>query len=224
MPRRPRSYVPDIPVHVVQRGVNRQACFFADEDRYTYLQALERMCARYGVALHAYVLMTNHVHLLMTPDHESGISRVMQGLGRVYVQRVNSRVDRTGTLWEGRHRDSLVDSDRYLLACQRYIEENPVRAGMVATAGEYEWSSHRANCSGEPTSPLTPHATYLGLGATRSVRAASYAALFDVDDEADRCVLRLGIRRGYPIGERTFLRDLERRGVKIAPEDVETAA
>ena len=219
MPRRPRSYHPGIPVHVVQRGVNRQQCFFSDDDRELYVRTLARMCDRYRVALHAYALMTNHVHLLLTPDHEEGVSRVMQGLGRVYVQTVNQRVGRTGTLWEGRHRDSLIDSDRYLLACHRYIEMNPVRAGMVDAPMEYPWSSHLTNRTGAPTAPLTPHVTYLGLGTSRTSRADAYARLFETETDAAEEGLREGMRRGYPVGSGPFLRELERLGIPIAPED-----
>lgn len=143
MPRKPRMYLPGVPAHVVQRGNNREACFFQDEDYQFYLAVLGDALKRYRVQLHAYVLMTNHVHLLMTPTDESGISRVMQHLGRLYVLYVNRTYRRSGTLWEGRHKSSLINATEYLLTCYRYIELNPVRAGMVAVPEEYRWSSCR---------------------------------------------------------------------------------
>ena len=124
-------YLAGVPAHVIQRGNNRDACFFHEDDYRFYRQCLAEACRRYGVDLHAYVLMTNHTHLLMTPACPEGISRVMQSLGRRFVQYMNKTYRRTGTLWESRHKASLVDAERYLLACYRYIELNPVRAGMV---------------------------------------------------------------------------------------------
>ena len=134
-----------VPAHVIQRGNNRSPCFFQDEDCRFYRQYLIQACRRCRVALHAYVLMTNHVHLLMTPERSDGISRVMQPLGRRYVQYVNGRKRRSGTLWESRHRASIVEAESYLLACHHCIELNPVRAAMVSHPGEYPWSSYRFN-------------------------------------------------------------------------------
>jgi len=131
MPRKPRVYLSGVPCHVIQRGNDRQPCFYSEEDYVFYLECLYDACKRYKVNLHAYVLMTNHVHLLVTPRVADGISRVMQSIGRRYVQYVNVTYKRSGTLWEGRHKSSLVDADNYLLSCYRYIEMNPVRAGMV---------------------------------------------------------------------------------------------
>jgi len=121
----------DVPCHIIQRGNNRPVCFFSEQDYLFYLECLYDACRRYKVNLHAYVLMTNHVHLLMAPRTAEGISRVMQSIGRKYVQYINVGYKRSGTLWEGRHKSSLVDTDNYLLRCYRYIEMNPVRAGMV---------------------------------------------------------------------------------------------
>ena len=150
MPRKSRMYLPTIPCHVVSRGNNRDACFYADEDYLFYLECLGDACDKYAVALHAYVLMTNHVHLLLTPRDELGISRVMQSVGRRYVQYINYTYRRSGTLWEGRHKASLIDADRYLLACYRYIELNPVRANMVVDPADYRWSSYRVNAGLQP--------------------------------------------------------------------------
>jgi len=145
MPRKPRMYLAGVPCHVVQRGNNRDACFFTDDDYQLYRETLRDACRSYRVDVHAYVLMTNHVHLLMTPQTIEGISRVMQSLGRRYVQYVNRSYQRVGTLWESRHKASLVDAKNYLLACYRYIELNPVAAGMVEHPGDYRWSSFTCN-------------------------------------------------------------------------------
>jgi putative transposase len=153
MPRKTRMYLPGVPVHIVQRGNNRNACFFCEDDYRYYKQVLEEGMQRYGVALHAYCLMTNHVHLLMTPQWEDSISRVIQHLGRQYVQHVNKTYGRSGTLWEGRHKSSLVDAEHYLLSCYRYVELNPVTATMVKKPEEYPWSSYHFNALGRAGPP-----------------------------------------------------------------------
>ena len=160
MPRKPRMYLPEIPCHVIQRGNNREACFFAEQDYQFFLEYLAAACRRYRIAIHAYVLMTNHVHLLMTPTTREGISRAMQSIGRRYVQYINREYRRCGTLWESRHKASLVDAERYLLTCYRYIELNPVRAGMVEHPGDYRWSSYRHNAYGEKNALITQHPLY----------------------------------------------------------------
>lgn len=143
--RRPRLTTANIPLHIIQRGNNRQACFFADEDYRCYLEWLEEYSHTSGCAIHAYVLMTNHVHLLLTPSEATSTCMLMKRLGQRYVQYVNRVYKRSGTLWEGRYRSCLAQDDLYLLACQRYIELNPVRATMVDTPDEYRWSSYRTN-------------------------------------------------------------------------------
>ena len=145
MARQPRIDLKGVPQHLIQRGNNRLACFFDDNDRYRYLEWLAVAAAKYGGAVHAYVLMTNHVHLLATGHEKGALGRMMQSLGRRYVRYVNSRYRRSGTLWEGRYKSSLVDSDQYLLTCYRYIELNPVRAFLVTTPGDYRWSSFNCN-------------------------------------------------------------------------------
>jgi len=179
MARPPRHDIADIPQHVVQRGNNRLPCFLDDDDRQRYLQFLRRSLPRFGCRLHAYVLMSNHTHLLLTPDEPGAISRLMHAFGRNYATYFNDRHGRTGTLWEGRYKACLVDSDRYFLACSRYIELNPVRAWMVAHPIDYPWSSHGANADGCADTLLTPHSEYLALGPDASTRAANYRALFD---------------------------------------------
>lgn len=138
MPRKPRFQLPGYPQHIVQRGNNSQACFLAEQDYHYSLDALGDACAKYACQLHAYVLMTNHVHLLLTPGKEWGISQLMQSVGRKYVRYINKEYRRTGTLWEGRYKASLIQSDRYLLTCYRYIELNPVQASMVNHPAQYK--------------------------------------------------------------------------------------
>ncbi len=178
MPRRPRVTLPHLPLHVIQRGNNHQACFVADEDYGFYLDWLKEYAGKTGCAIHAYVLMTNHVHLLLSSASGDGVSALMKALGQRYVQYVNRTYRRSGTLWEGRFRSCLTQEESYLLACQRYIELNPVRAGMVPHPAEYRWSSYRANAQGEASSLLTPHPLYLALGADAKARQQAYRELF----------------------------------------------
>ena len=170
-------YRTSLPYHIIQRGNNREACFNEPENYQFYLELWKELSIRYGVAVHAYCLMTNHVHFLVTPDDETAVSRTMKVVGSRYAQYVNKKYRRTGTLWEGRHRGSLVQAERYLLICMRYIECNPVRAQMVARPEEYRWSSYGANAWGDSTW-LRPNAQYRGLGVTTSERAHAYRALF----------------------------------------------
>jgi putative transposase len=168
-----------MPIHLVQRGVVRQACFFDGADRRACLDDLAKIAADVGCAIHACVLMTNHVHLLLTPTSAEGPARLMNRLGRRHVRRINDLHRRTGTLWEGRFRSCVTDSDAYVLACHRYIELNPVRAGIVPDPRDYPWSSHRGNLGGAPAGILTPQASYLALGPDRESRGVAYAALFE---------------------------------------------
>ncbi len=177
MPRGPRFTLPNVPTHVVQRGNNRQACFISDTDFGLYLEWLEHYSQQYECAIHAYVLMTNHVHLLVTPDSAVSLSLLMKHLGQRYTQYVNRRYDRTGTLWEGRFRSSPILNDDYLLNCYRYIELNPVRAGMVSQPESYPHSSYRCNALGSPNAVVTPHPLYSALGRTRESRFSTYRAL-----------------------------------------------
>jgi len=177
MARPPRLELPGVPLHVVQRGNNRAACFFNDTDRRFYLKCLRNAAASRECAVHAYVLMSNHVHLLVTPSEKGAVGTMMQDIGRRYVRIINAIHGRTGSLWEGRFKSSLIDSERYLLICHRYIEANPLRAGMVAHAGEYPWSSH-SHFAGARVDPLiTEHPLYLALGSTDSARRTAFGAL-----------------------------------------------
>ena len=178
MPRKPRFNLVGLPQHVIQRGNNREPCFFSDQDYRRYLEALEEVAGKYDCRIHSYVLMTNHVHMLITPMVDHGISQMMQALGRRYVSYVNKTYRRTGTLWEGRYKSCLIDSDRYLLTCMRYIELNPVRANMVSHPGEYLWSSYRINAQGEESSLIEQHPLYLELGSTLEARNVAYRELF----------------------------------------------
>jgi putative transposase len=156
MPRQLRRFLPGIPVHLIQRENDRKFCFFTDRDYIIYLDKLRERSEICSVAIHSYVLMTNHVHLLCTPQGSESISMMMQGLGRYYVRYINSTYQRTGTLWEGRFKASMVSSERYLLTVSRYIEVNPIRAGLVKHPGEYPWSSYRHNVLGKEIKLITP--------------------------------------------------------------------
>jgi len=179
MARLPRLFVEGYPLHIIQRGNNRQACFHRPADYAFYLQKLQEASTKFEVDIHAFVLMTNHAHLLATPRCKSGASKMMQSLGRQYVRYFNITHQRTGTLWEGRFKSSLVDSSRYFLTVSTYIELNPVRAGMVSNIGDYPWSSYRANGMGANISLLSPHSEYLALGKTKERRIFNYRRLIN---------------------------------------------
>ena len=178
VPRRPRLIIPNVPVHITQRGVDRCVTFISDDDFALYLWVLRDATVRARCAVHAYALMTNHVHLLLTPADSDAPARLMRALGQRYVRYFNDRYRRTGTLWEGRFRSTIVDTDRYFLACSRYIERNPVRAGIVADPGAYYWSSYRRNACGEDDGIITPHLLYTTLGGDDDARRAAYRGLF----------------------------------------------
>ena len=210
MPRKPRMYLAGVPCHVVQRGNNRDACFFADDDYRFYREALGDACRRYRVDVHAYVLMTNHVHLLMTPQTSEGVSRVMQSLGRRYVQYVNRTYRRCGTLWESRHKASLVDAEEYLLVCYRYIELNPVAAGMVSHPGDYRWSSFACNAWGERDDLLSPHPLYLALAECPSSRQSCYRDLFASHLSVELVhEIRTALDFSMPLGNDRFRQQIE---------------
>lgn len=178
MPRRPRIIVPNIPLHVIQRGNNRQSCFFAEEDYQFYLEWLQEYASSSGCLVHAYVLMTNHVHLLLTPKESGSAGGLMKRLGQRYVQYINRTYQRSGTLWEGRFRSCIAQEDAYLLLCHRYIELNPVRAGIVKHPGEYRWSSYSINGQGTASDLVSQHPLYLSLGQTDEERQVAYRELF----------------------------------------------
>ena len=210
MPRRSRIHLDGIPLHIVQRGHNREPCFFAEEDYSSYLHWLGEALRESGCALHAYVLMTNHVHLLLTPKKAEAVPNLIISLGRRYVQYINRSYRRTGTLWDGRYKSSLVHAEGYLITCQRYIELNPVRAAMVDDPAHYRWTSYRANALGQPDARLTAHPLYRALGRDDKERQAAYRALFRsqlngaaIDD------IRLALNQGQPVGNARFYTKIE---------------
>ncbi len=211
MPRKPRFYLPDIPCHVIQRGNNRDPIFFQESDYRAYLTWLKEGLEKFGCVLHAYVLMTNHVHLLMTPEWNNSISLVMQHVGRHYVPYINNQYGRSGTLWEGRYKASIVDSEAYLLTCMRYIELNPVRAQMVDAPGGYRWSSYHTNAYLKRNALLTHHREYLALGASDAERAKVYRELFrSYIDEDDLHCIRTCCQTGTPLGNDQFREKIEK--------------
>lgn len=210
MARLPRYVLPGHPQHVIQRGNNRSIIFASDEDIHCYRNCLFDACLKHEVLIHAYVFMTNHVHLLMTPQTENGISKVMQSVGRKYVQYFNYLYRRTGTLWEGRYKSTLIDTDAYLLTCYRYIELNPVRANMVRLPEEYAWSSYRCNALGREDKLVTPHELYLGLGTSKKERHLAYQALFQnhIDDQTlDE--IRNATNKAWVLGGEQFQAEIE---------------
>ena len=205
MARRPRVLLPDIPLHIIQRGNNRSACSYSDEDYIFYIDTLAVLAELYGCKVHALCLMTNHVHLLLTPTCCAGAGLLMKGLGQRYVKYVNRTYQRTGTLWEGRFRSCLVQQENYVLACYRYIEMNPVRAGMVAHPGDYRWTSYRANAQGELSGFISPHTVYSDLGSGAAQRAEAYRSIF-MDRLSPELIeqIRSSTNGNYVLGDQKF--------------------
>jgi putative transposase len=205
MPRRARLAIPDTPLHVTQRGNNRCACFVGDSDRLVYLDLLEQHTRLHAVAVHAYVLMTNHVHLLVTPQTADALGYAMRHVNQRYAQYFNRRYQRTGTLWENRPHSCLVDAEAYLFTCHRYIENNPVRAGMVPEPQAYRWSSHRANALGARDPLVTPHQVVVALGRSAEQRCQEYRRLFESDEDPKRLEnVRLMTAAGLAVGRESF--------------------
>jgi putative transposase len=205
MARLPRLDIPGVPQHLIQRGNNRSACFFEEQDRFAYLDYLRETSQRNACAIHAYVLMTNHIHLLVTGGKKGAVSAMMQALGLRYVRYINRVYRRTGTLFEGRFKSSLVQSERYLLTCYRYIELNPVRAALVADPGDYRWSSYRHHALGDPNGLITDHSEYLSLGDTPGERRSAYTELIkEVLPDEDIAAIRLHLNKDCALGTRGF--------------------
>jgi len=200
----------DIPQHIIHRGNNRQVCFGNEIDMKAYLHWLKLFSKKYQVGIHAWVLMTNHVHLLCTPQKEGAISRMMQSVGRMYVRYYNRNYRRSGTLWEGRFKSSLVQNELYLLELYCYIELNPVRAGMVEEPSAYSWSSYSINALGVKSDLQTPHPEYLALGKTKDERLNNYRELFKAHIEAELLTeIRENINKGLALGDERFTTQIE---------------
>ena len=219
MARLPRLNLPNIPQHVVQRGNNRQVTFVTDTDYILYLNKLEQYAKEFQVKVHAYVLMTNHVHLLMTPTRKTGISQLMQALGRYYVRYFNYTYKRTGTLWEGRYKSTLVDSEGYFLLVSRYIELNPVRANMVTHPAEYPWSSYQHNAIGKQINLITEHDVYIELNPDVKKRQECYRCLFNTeitDKSLDE--IKQSTDKAWVLGSCKFKEEVEKprtNGVRV---------
>jgi putative transposase len=216
MPRRQRVHLDGVPLHIAQRGHNREPCFFGDEDCYTYLHWLGEALTETGEQLHAYAIMTNHRHLLVTPNRAATVPKLIISPGRRYVQYINTSYRRTGTLWDSRYKSSLIQAETYLISCMRYIELNPVRATMVEEEEEEDpahcrWTSYRANALGQTSPLLVPRSVDLSLGATDKARQAAYRHLFRYHlDERMVSELRLAVNQNQPLGNEHFYATIER--------------
>lgn len=221
MARLPRFVIPGQPQHVILRGNNRTEIFCAEADYRFYLEKLQSACNKHGCDIHAYVLMTNHVHLLISPKDEQSLPKTMQMLGRYYVQYYNYRYQRTGTLWEGRYRATLIDTEAYLLTCMRYIELNPVRAGMVSHQSEYPWSSYHHNAMNRVDDLVTPYLEYLRLGRTAEERQAEYRQLFEHHiPEHNIDEIRQATNKAWVLGGDQFKQWAQKQsGRRVEPED-----
>jgi putative transposase len=220
MSRLPRFFVPGLPLHVIQRGNNREPIFGAPADLAFFRQCLARASREHGVAIHAYVLMTNHVHLLVTAEIATSLPKMMQGVGRVYVRYFNDAHERTGTLWEGRYKATIVADDAYLLTCMRYIELNPVRANIVRRPDDYSWSSFRANACGALDNLVVGHPIYESLGRNAAARQHSYRMLFQaaIADE-DLRLIRDSTQHAWALGSGDFRRmiaEVSRRAERLS--------
>jgi putative transposase len=205
MPRRPRVIVANTPQHIIQRGNNRQVCFYVDEDYQFYLEWLKFHADKLECKIHAYVLMTNHVHLLISTEKAEAIGAMMKALGQRYVQYINKMYKRSGTLWEGRYKSCPTQAETYLLACQRYIELNPVRANITQHPAEYRWSSYAANAQGQANGVITSHLLYNALGENAEKRQAAYRELFRYSLDAGLVdEIRKATNSNYALGNETF--------------------
>lgn len=210
MARLPRFVLVGHPQHIIIRGNNREPVFIANEDYQFFLDKLAEAAKKHQCDIHAYVLMTNHIHLLVTPNTENGISKMMQMLGRYYVQYFNYTYKRSGTLWEGRYKASLIDSETYALLCYRYIELNPVRADMVKHPSDYPWSSYRVNALGQYNALVTSHMMYTALGRDDETRQARYRDLFTAQiDEMRISEMREATNKAWVLGSDYFKQKIE---------------
>jgi len=219
MARLPRLNPIGIPQHVIQRGNNRQACFCSEQDLIAYAGWLKEYSDEFGVQVHAWVFMTNHVHLLVTPIRDRAVSNMMQALGRIYVRYFNREYRRSGTLWEGRYKSCLVQSEDYLLQCYRYIELNPVRAGIVKDPAEYYWSSYACNGLGKESNLVTPHPEFIALGSYPKQRRERYRALFQYHLDGPMVEqIRRSVNKGLALGNDHFKDQIERQFARRVTE------
>ena len=213
MARLPRLTLPGYPHHVIQRGNNRQAIFTEEADYRYLLELIEGYARELDVAVHSYVLMTNHFHLLATPQSQTALPEMMQAVGRRYVRYFNQRQGRSGTLWEGRYRSTLIQAERYLLACMVYIDLNPVRAGMVAEPAQYPWSSYRHYAGMASDRLVTPHPLYWSLGNTPFAREQAYSELIQAGISREtKDALAGATHGGWALGDAKYLAELARVG------------
>ncbi len=209
MARLGRFFAADQLLHVIQRGNNKQAIFFADEDYVRYRGWLAEAADAYGCAIHAYVLMPNHVHLLLTPKNKDSVPRMMQSLGRRYVRYVNDAYGRSGTLWEGRYRAAPVDAGEYFFSCCRYIESNPVRARLTKHPRDYRWSSYRAHALGADDDLVGSHPLFRRLGRNVAEQRKKYRALLRGKADAGFVdALRAATNGGWALGDEHFRREI----------------
>jgi putative transposase len=212
MARLPRLSVPGYPHHIIQRGNNRQPIFTTVADRQFFLGLLEQNAKKFAVQIHAYVLMDNHFHLLATPQTDDALPQMMQAVGRRYVRYYNDSQGRSGTLWEGRYRSTVIQTERYLLACMVYMDLNPVRAGLVALARDYLWSSHGHYVGQRQDRLVTPHPLYWDLGNTPFAREVAYAELVSAGVSGDtQNALTRSTLHGWALGEPEFVADLQKK-------------
>lgn len=212
MARLPRLTLPGYPHHIIQRGNNRQAIFATPADDQLLLDLMLENASKFEVHVHAYVLMSNHFHLLATPQTADGLPKMMQAVGRSYVRHFNRSQQRTGTLWEGRYKSTLIQTDRYLLACMAYIDLNPVRAGLVAQPQDYPWSSHRHYLGLTVDRLVKPHALFWALGNTPFAREAAYAEMVRAGiHPVQQAALTASVLHGWALGEPDFVADLQKR-------------
>ena len=212
MARLPRLTLPGYPHHVIQRGNNRQAIFATSADYQLLLDILTENASKFEVHVHAYVLMSNHFHLLATPQTTNGLPQMMQAVGRSYVRYFNRAQQRSGTLWEGRYKSTVIQMDRYLLACMTYLDLNPLRAGLVSQPQDYPWSSCQHYLGRRVDRLVKPHELFWALGNTPFAREAAYAEMVRVGiDSVQQAALTESALHGWALGEPDFVADLQKK-------------
>jgi putative transposase len=217
MPRQPRFFVPGMPQHAIVRGIDRQTVFFSSDDYSLYFESLKKSAQQYDCAVHAYVLMSNHVHLLVTPGSKSALPLFFQAMGRYYVQALNRKLDRVGALWQGRYKTSLVQDDLYLLTCYRYIELNPVRAGVVNNPGDYAYSSYGYNALGKDDDLIRPHRLYTAIHDEPELRLTIYRGFFNIQIGTETLdVIRDSANTCQVLGDDRFKNQIETKlGLRV---------